>query len=240
MIFLILFINILPIWANDDLLKSEHLTSKTDLSEDTHESIVNTQNSSMLYLPGDGLSISTFPDTTSFLNKVFQIDDRGYVDFPLVGKAQVSNMTEEQLVTFVRDNFKLYTRSPNVSIKSMLRLSMIGGFIRPGLFYVDYDMSFWNAIQLSGGPVLEDGIKEMQWERNGVRVKDDLRPFYEQGVSLKSMGFKSGDIIWTPSPGAETTLDIIIRDVIPILAFATTIMMAWLAYQNASLIYSTR
>jgi hypothetical protein len=149
-------------------------------------------------------------------------------------------MTETQLVSFLREKFKLYIRSPNVAVKPMMRLSMIGGFVQPGLFYVDYNMSFWNAVQLSGGPLLEDGIKEMQWERNGESIKDDLLPFYERGISLKTMGVQSGDIIWTPSPGAESTLDVVIRDVLPILAFATTVMMVWLTYQNSNLIYQTR
>jgi len=240
MIFLVLFLNILPVYAGDDTLKSEQVVAKSDLSDKQNNTADFAQTAGKSFLPGDGLRISTFPDTSSFLNRIFPIDDRGYVDFPLLGKTQISSMTEAQLVSFIKNNFQIYIKSPNVLIRPMMRLSLIGGFVRPGLFYVDYDMSLWNAVQLSGGPSLEDGIKDMQWERNGKSLKDDLSPFFEQGVSLKNMGVKSGDVIWTPTPGAETTWDIVTRDVLPILAFATTIFTVWLTYQNTYLIYSNR
>jgi protein involved in polysaccharide export with SLBB domain len=198
------------------------------------------QTSGMQFMPGDGLWISTFPDTSSFLNRTFPIDDRGYVEFPLVGKVQVSAMTEQQIVSFIKNNFRQYTRSPHVTIKPMLRISMIGGFIRPGLYYVEYDNSFWNTIRLSGGPSLEDGIKDMQWERDGESMMDDLTPFFERGISLRNMGFKSGDILWTPSPTAETTGDQILKYGLPIITVTTSLIMMWLYYQQTLLIYTSR
>ena len=243
MICLILFINMLPLQAAEGPDESETLRAENDpgIEDSPMEDVpLSTQSSKLPYLPGDGLWISTFPDTTSFLNQTFPIDDRGYVDFPLVGRINVVQMTEQQLVGFIRNNYKLYTRSPNVAIKPMLRISMIGGFIRPGLYYVDYGASFWNTVRLAGGPILEDGIAEMQWERNGESVVDDLSPFIQRGVSLKNMGFKSGDIVWTPSPATETTGDQILKYGLPIITITTSLVMMWLYYQQTFLIYSTR
>lgn len=235
-----LFINSIAYSATvGENLPSEN--ESTEASEgNPNESSDFVQTSKFQFLPGDGLSVSTFPDTSSFLNRTFPIDDRGYVEFPLIGKVQVSAMTEEQIVSFIKNNFRQYTRSPNVTIKPMMRVSMIGGFIRPGMYYVEYDISFWNAIQLSGGPVLEDGIKEMQWERNGESMMDDLTPFFERGVSLRTMGFKSGDIVWTPSPASETTGDQVLKYGLPIITVTTSLVMMWLYYQQTLLIYTTR
>ena len=55
------------------------------------------------FKPGDGILISTFPDTTSFLNNTFPIDDMGFVDFPIVGKVAVSSMSNEELGTFIKE-----------------------------------------------------------------------------------------------------------------------------------------
>ena len=240
MIFLVLFLNILPVYAGDDALKSEPAAAESDLSNQKNDTAHFAQTGGKSYSPGDGLEINTFPDTSSFLNNIFPIDDRGYVNFPLLGKTQVSGMTEEQLVSFLKKNFQIYLKSPNISIRPMLRLSLIGGFVRPGLFYFDYDMSLWNAVQKSGGPSREDCIKDMQCERNGESLKDDLSSFFAQGVSLRNMGVKSGDIIWTPSPDAKSTWDVVTSDVLPVMAFAATLFTVWLTYQNTYLIYSSR
>jgi len=242
MILLIIFINIYSSYANDGINSPSHRESE-EIAEPKSNGLTDyLQNSTMPLLPGDGLWISTFPDTSSFLNQTFPIDDRGYIDFPLIGKVQVSSMTEKQIVSFIKNNFKNYIRSPNIAIKPMLRLSMIGGFIRPGMYYVDYDNSFWNTLQLSGDPILEDGIKDMQWERNGESMMDDLIPFFERGVSLRTMGFKSGDIIWTPSPGpgVENVWDDVLRYGLPFLTLATTMTMLWLTYQQTVIIYTAR
>ena len=227
MIYLLVILNLAPLHADEGTVTAENTPAGNQLGE-----AALTQTLNKPFAPGDGLWVSTFPDTTSFLNQTFPIDDGGFVTFPLVGKVQVSQMTEEQLVAFIKKNFEIYSRSPNVEVRPMLRMSMIGGFARPGLYYVDYDMSFWNAVQLSGGPLREDGVAKLQWERNGETLKDDLFPEFQRAISLKNMGFKSGDIVWTPSPDALTTWDVVVRDVLPVLAFATSMFMVWISYQQ--------
>jgi len=182
------------------------------------------------FKPGDGILISTFPDTASFLNKTFPIDDMGYVDFPIVGKIAVSSMTVEELSTFIKEKFQQYIRTPNISIKPMLRISLIGGFITPGLHYVDYSMSMWDAVRLGGGPSLEAGLKDMVWERDGEEVVDDILPYFEKGISLKNMGFKSGDQLVTPT-ALPTSLGESVEFVMGLATFVTSLYMTYLTYQ---------
>lgn len=183
------------------------------------------------FRPSDGLLISAFPDTSSFLNRVFPIDDRGFVEFPIIGKVNISKMTKEELIVFLKENFKSYLRYPNLYVKPVVRVSMLGGFARPGLYYVDINSSLWEIVHLAGGPVLEDGIYEMKWERDHDKNVGDLTPLFEQGVSLGKMGFKSGDQIWTPSPDARTFWDVV-RDVMPLLTFTASIWMLYITYQT--------
>ena len=189
---------------------------------------------------GDGLFISTFPDTLSFFNNIFPIDDSGYVYFPITGRVKVSKMTEAELKSFIRKNFQQYSRSPNVSVRPMMRVTLAGGFTRPGLYYASYDNSLWDVIRNAGGYVNEEGPKNIQWERNGDEVLDDITPFIEQGVSLQHMGFKSGDLVWTKTPGLETGWDRFNRRVLPILGFAITVGLFWMTYQQTLLMAQRR
>ncbi|MBD3224109.1 MAG: hypothetical protein GF313_05230 [Caldithrix sp.] len=185
---------------------------------------------SMAFRPGDGLYISTFPDTGSFLDRIFPIDGAGFVEFPVVGKVKVTDMSRDELTQFLKENFKSYLRSPNIYVKPVIRVSMLGGFARPGLYYVDPQASLWEVVRRAGGPVLAKGIYKMQWERDEDEQKDVTR-FFEQGTSLKAMGFRSGDQLWTPSPEARTFWDAV-ADVMPIVTLGITITTLYMTYQR--------
>ena len=191
------------------------------------------------FKPGDGLMISTMPDTSSILNGIYPIDDRGFVELPIIGKVQVSKLTVPQLVSFLKKHYESYLRFPNVYVKPLVRVSLLGGFTRPGLYYVDINSSLWDLVYLAGGTLTEDGIYEMHWQRGEDDKAGDLTRFFENGVSLKKMGFQSGDILWTPSPTRRTFWDTV-RDVMPILTFATTIWAIYNTYQRDVLILRSR
>ena len=183
------------------------------------------------FVPGDGIWINTFPDTSSFLNRPFPIDNNGMIEFPLIGKVRVTDMTVTQLEEYLKTQFKSYLRFPNVRVKPMIRISVLGGVPKPGLFYVDYDQSLWEVMYYVGGTVNEDGLKKMRLERDNDVVYSDLIPFLEKGVSLKNMGIKSGDQIWVPSPD-RPTLWTQLREIMPLLTFSTSLLFFYLSYQQ--------
>ncbi len=154
----------------------------------------------VMFTPGDAVSISTYPDTASFLNGVFPIDDRGYVELPILGKTRISQMNHDDLVNFLLDKYRDYLRFPNIQVKPMIRLSVLGGVQRPGFYYFDSDYSLWEVLHLVGGTLDEDGLKQMRWERDGNTLEKDLIPYLQSGVALKNIRFRSGDQIWVRSP----------------------------------------
>jgi protein involved in polysaccharide export with SLBB domain len=188
------------------------------------------------YIPGDAILLSSYPDTTTFLNGIYSIDDQGFVEFPIGDRVKVSNMNEETFLKYLRDNYQNYMRSPNLYVKPMIRVSVVGGFMIPGMYYVDSKMSLWDLIRLAGGPSHEEAIKDLNWERNGEKVIDDLTPFLEHGVSLRNMGCQSGDLIWTPAPEAVDSWEFVTTRVLPVAAFATSLYLMWISYQTMILI----
>lgn len=195
------------------------------------------ENSNLSFSSGDALYISAFPDTNSFLNGIFPIDQSGFAEFPIIGKVKVGNIKTGDLKFFLMKEFKEYLRFPNLYIKPMVRISLLGGFIRPGLYYVDINSSLWEAVNLAGGTMLEDGIYGLRWERSHKKQSSDVTRLFEKGVSLKQMGFQSGDQFWTPSPNRRTVWDTV-RDVLPILTFATSMFMLYNTYQRDLMVLS--
>ena len=152
------------------------------------------------FVPGDAVGISTMPDTSSFLHGVFPIDDRGFVELPVYGKAQITNMTVQEFENFIRENFKDYLRFPDIKAKPMIRVSVLGGIPLPGMYYFDSNRSLWELMYEVGGTIDENGLKQMRWERSGKTVEGDLIPHLQTGISLRELGFRSGDQIWVRTP----------------------------------------
>ena len=55
-------------------------------------------------------------------------------------------------------------------------------------------------------------------------------------VGLGKMGFKSGDLVWAPSPDTEDTWEFVTSRVLPIATFAASIYLMWVSYQTIVLI----
>ncbi len=183
------------------------------------------------FVPGDAVLISTFPDTTSFLNNIFPISDRGYVELPILGKVKIVGMTEAEFKQFLKENFQDYLRYPYIYVKPMIRVSVLGGVFRPNFYWVDPDQSLWEVLYMAGGTIDEDGLKQMRWERDGKVVEENLIPYLQNGTSLRAMGFRSGDQIWVRTPTKPTFMEQLLRYT-PLVTMAVTITTLWLTYQR--------
>lgn len=186
---------------------------------------------------GDGILVSVFPDTASFLNTIFPIDDTGNIIMPIVGKVNVTKMTEQELVDFILKNFNEYLRYPYVQVRPLIRVSVLGGVPKPGFYYVDPDRSLWELIHETGGTIMEDGLKKMRWERSREDVSKDLIPYLQSGESLAHMGLQSGDQIWVPSPSARRWVDVL-RDIMPVVSLLTSFWVVYRTYQRDQFRYS--
>lgn len=189
------------------------------------------QNTPLSFTAGDAVMISVFPDTASFLNDIFPIDDRGFVELPIYGKLKITDMTTTAFEKFLKEKYRDYLRFPYVRVKPMIRVSVLGGVPTPGFYYYDPEYSLWELIHQTGGTTDEDGLKKMKWQRNRDDVKDNLIPYLQKGTSLRNMGFQSGDQIWVRSPAKPSNLQEITKTVFPLITFAISIFTFYYTYQ---------
>jgi len=187
------------------------------------------------FVPGDAIMISAFPDTSSFLNQVYPIDDKGCIELPIYGKVKISNMIESELIEFLKTKYRDYLRFPYLQVKPLIRVSILGGIPKPGFYYFDPNRSLWDLLYLAGGTIDEDGLKQMRWERDRKVIKKDLIPYLQQGNSLKSIGFRSGDQIWVRTPG-KPGFWAKVRDYIPFFTLLTTSFTLYYTYQRTTLL----
>lgn len=206
-------------------LKAESAQEVTPIQDESQN-----QSEFLPFRPGDGVAVSAFPDTLGIVNKIYPITELGYIDLPIYGKVKITDMTKEELENYFKEKFKDYLRFPNLQVKPMIRISVLGGVPEPGFYYFDPDLSLWELLNKTGGTIDENGLKDMKWERDRRAVKKNLIPYLQSGMSMKHIGIRSGDQIWvrTPTkPGFVQKLS----QFFPIFTFLTSVFTFYYTYQ---------
>lgn len=176
------------------------------------------QQDTIKFVPGDAIRILLPLDSASFLNGTYPIDDNGNIFLPIIGDYNICRSSIRETVAFLRKTYEPYIRFPEIQITSLMRISLLGGFAKPGMYYVEPQRSIWDVVSNAGGTRDEKGLNKMRWERDRKIIQKDLIPLIESGRSLKAIGFQSGDQIWTPSENRKF-IDVLIREVLPIATF---------------------
>ncbi len=212
-------------------IPQEKSAEPTEVAKETKETIP--------FMPGDALEIKVYPDTISFPNGIYTIDDKGYAYLPILGYKKVTDKSVSKVESLLKEAYVNYLPQPNIQVRPLIRISLLGGFYRPGLYWVDPRGNMWNIIQYAGGTAREDGLEKLKWRRNRVTISKDLIPYIESGESLQSIGFKSGDQVRVTQRPQRRFWDVFRSDVLPLLSFtisavasAASVYMAYQMYQE--------
>jgi len=189
-----------------------------------------TADEAAVFVPGDAIRIIVFPDS-AFPSGEYKIDAKGQVDLPIRGKLTVVGKTVEQVEERLEKDYIDYLRNPDVEVRPLVRVALLGGFAQPGLYYISPEQSMWDALRLGGGPQRDDGLHKMVWERGGKALSRDIIADFESGKPLKEIGFKSGDQLRVTSLPKRDRWEVFSRTILPMLNVSlTTISSALTLY----------
>ncbi|MDP1620887.1 MAG: polysaccharide biosynthesis/export family protein [Bacteroidales bacterium] len=90
-------------------------------------------------------------DASIYLNS-YSVGDDGNIDFPIVGKVFVKNLTVDQIKAILQEKIGEYLKETTVVVKTVnFRITLVGEVTRPGAFtiYKD-DLNIFEAISLGG------------------------------------------------------------------------------------------
>ncbi|MCI0472665.1 MAG: polysaccharide biosynthesis/export family protein, partial [Ignavibacteria bacterium] len=82
----------------------------------------------------------------------YTVNDSGYVEFPLIGKVEVVNLTTEQIQEVLQNKVNEFIKNTVVIVKlANFRISMMGEFKNPGKYLVYQDnITIFEAISMAG------------------------------------------------------------------------------------------
>jgi len=182
----------------------------------------------------EGMMILVPLDTASVLNGSYPIDSAGFVNLPVVGRLFVHDQTSGQVETFLGKRMSQYLRDTHVMATPVVRLAMLGFWQRPGMHYVDPELSVWDACRVVGGPAGEVNIDEWRVMR-GSRVLDiSLLDEFSKGTTVRNAGIRSGDLFIIPVPNPQSGFWYWFRETLTVTAQITgivgTTLTAYITY----------
>jgi polysaccharide export outer membrane protein len=103
------------------------------------------------YFEKQGVSDNYYTESGIYLNS-YTVNDSGYVEFPLIGKVMVNNLTIEQIQKKLQGLVNEYIKNTVVIVKlANFRVSMMGEFKNPGKYVVYQDrINIFEAIAMAG------------------------------------------------------------------------------------------
>ncbi len=143
------------------------------------------------YIPSDHKFIALFQDSTKI------IDGDGNIELASLGKVHVAELNGREISEVLESKFKPFIESPKVSVTPLARLTLRGIFVRPGLYRVDLNSSFWELIKQCGGLQSFD-LSSLYLQRRGESMYVDFETAYYEGTSLYELGIESGDTVVAP------------------------------------------
>jgi protein involved in polysaccharide export with SLBB domain len=193
------------------------------------------QLSSLTFKKGDGLRLTIWQPyrigdskTPSIdINGEYIIDSRGAVFFPIIGEVRVVGHSTQSLADELKEKLSVYLQEPIVVVEPLIRVTMMGAFRRPGTYLISPDASFWELVNLAGGPDDNANLKKMVVERGGKVVKKNILGGFERAYTLQEMNIFSGDQVFVP-----IKKEFRVRDAFEIVRFGITLINLYLLIQN--------
>jgi len=154
--------------------------------------------------PGDVLQVSVWKEED--LNNAVIVRPDGRINFPLVGEAQASGSSVEELRQLIAEKLEKYIPDPVVSV-SIQQLSgnvvyVIGKVNRPGEFPIVRNIDVMQALSMAGGTstyaALND-IKILRRENGKLRAMSFKYAEVEKGKRLEqNLLLQAGDVVVVP------------------------------------------
>ena len=182
---------------------------------------------------GDALKIMAFPDSGALLSGIYFIDNAGYADFPLIGMTSVIHKTPREVEQFLTAQYRVFLPRQHIMVRLMFRTALFGGFLKPGVYWVDSRGSMWDVLQTAGGTIREDGIKKIKWvhDENGKIETRNIYPYMQSDKSLVAIGFKSGDQLTVTAVPKQGNWEVFKDGVLPILSLTASLLVSFELFQ---------
>lgn len=114
-----------------------------------------------------------YSESAIYLNS-YTVNDSGYIEFPLIGKVMVDNLTVEEIQKALQNEVDEYVKNTVVIVKlANFRISLFGEFENPGKYVIYQDkINIFEALSMAGdmtGFAKKNTILLVRQTENGLK-----------------------------------------------------------------------
>nr|WP_218949090.1 polysaccharide biosynthesis/export family protein [Acinetobacter sp. YH12117] len=160
--------------------------------------------------PGDILSIYlwAYPEITPPTNTIsneqaiqangYQIDQSGYIQFPIIGRYKAAGKSLSQVNRELRSQLSRYLKTPDVVARVLSyqgqRYSVQGNVMKGGQFYLsDQPTSVYTALGLAGG------VNAQQGNNASITLVRQGQTYHLNSIELEQAGFSLHNLLIQPN-----------------------------------------
>jgi protein involved in polysaccharide export with SLBB domain len=151
---------------------------------------------------GDVFEVRVFEETD--LSGAYRIDPTGSIDFPLVGRVEVSGHLPSEIEDILTKKLARYVRKPQLSIfvreLNSKRVIVYGQVRNPGMFAFSDPMTISQAISLAGGftaMAQREHVRVRHREQDHQRITEVNLRGISDGVD-RNQYLSPGDEVYVP------------------------------------------
>ncbi|PJG42969.1 membrane protein [Acinetobacter tandoii] len=160
--------------------------------------------------PGDILSIYlwAYPEITPPISNAnndqsiqangFQIDQSGYIQFPIIGRYKAAGKSLPQVNQELRSQLSRYLKTPDVIARVLSyqgqRFSVQGNVMKGGQFFLsDQPVSVYTALGLAGGVNTQSG------DNTSITLVRQGRTYHLNSIELEKAGYSLHNLLIQPN-----------------------------------------
>ena len=140
------------------------------------------------------------------LTDTFRVEGGRVLNLPSIGAVPLAGVLRSELTAHLTEYVGRFVRNPVVHARSLIRLTVVGGVLRPGYYTVPTEALMEDVLMLAGGPVPIARLTETRVER-GKEILwegDVLQQAIAQGRTVDALNLQAGDRIVVPQGPAVT------------------------------------
>ena len=123
------------------------------------------------------------------------------LELPVIGRVSLVGISHADLQQYMTTTIGRYVRNPTVTVRSLVRIGVLGQVQRPGFYSVPAQGMVSDALMAAGGPTNTAKLDKATVLRDDSTAisSDSLSHGLAAGLTLAQLGLLSGDQIVVPA-----------------------------------------
>jgi protein involved in polysaccharide export with SLBB domain len=159
--------------------------------------------------PGDEIDLQLSGQVNQSLR--LTVDRTGAISLPGLGAIHVSGLPYGQLNEFLTERlnriYRNFTLNTTLGSLRTIQVFVMGQARRPGMYSISSLSTLTNAVFVSGGPLPQGSLRDIQVKREGVTIDHfDLYSLLLHGDKTHDIPLMTGDVIFIPFVGPQVAV----------------------------------